>query len=136
MSASDVELVQSTFRKLSEQGVDYVAEDFHPDFEFTTPPALASEPGTYRGTQGVQRWFDSFYEAMDRVAVVPVEVVDAGAGKVAMSFQLQTRGRTTGLELTQDAAMLALIDDGKFRRFEIVATLADALALAGAEDRA
>ncbi len=136
MSASDVELVESTFRKLSERGVDYVAEDFHPDFEFTTPPQLASEPGTYRGTEGVQRWFDSFYEAMDQVAVVPTEIVDAGPGKVALAIQLQTRGRSTGLELTQDAALLALVDNGKFRRFEVVATLADALALADEEERA
>jgi ketosteroid isomerase-like protein len=134
VSASDVELVESTFRRLNEEGVDYVAESFHPDFEFTTPAALASEPDTYRGVEGVQRWFDSFYEAMDQVAIVPTEIVDAGPGKVAISMEVRTRGRTTGLELKQAAAMLIRISGEQVTRFEIVATLPEALALAAAEE--
>ena len=34
----------------------------HSDFEATTPPSLASEPDTYRGPDGIRRWFDSFDE--------------------------------------------------------------------------
>jgi ketosteroid isomerase-like protein len=130
MSAADVELTKSIFSRLAEGGVDAVADSFHPDFEFTTPPALASEPDTYRGIEGVRRWFDTFYEAMDRVVLDPTEIVDAGDGKVVVAFQILTRGRTTGLELSQDAAMLIRIADNRALRFEIVADLDAALSLA------
>jgi ketosteroid isomerase-like protein len=130
MSAGDVELVESIFKRLAEEGIDFVADSFHPDFEFATPPALASEPDTYRGLEGVRRWYDSFYEAMDEVSVVPTELVDAGPEKVAIAMQLRARGRVTGLELTQDAAMLIRLRDGKAWRFEIVPTLPEAVALA------
>ncbi len=133
MAASDVAIVESIFQKLSDEDLDFDPDSFHPDFEFTTPPQLASEPDTYRGVDGVRRWFESFYEAMDRVSVVPTEIVDAGAGKVAIAMELQTRGRATGLELTQGAAMLIRLRDGKAWRFEIVATLPEALALAETE---
>ena len=133
MSQSDVELVREIFARLGEDGVDAVAENLHPDFEFATPPQLASEPGTYRGLEGIRRWFDSFYEAMDMVRLQPDQIVDAGPGKVVVEFRILTRGRSTGLELSQEAAMLIRLVDGKAWRFEIVATKDEAQALAEVE---
>jgi len=69
VSASDVEFARSVLERLATGGVDAVADVFHDDFEFTTPPGLASEPDTYRGIEGVRRWYDSFYEAMDEVRI-------------------------------------------------------------------
>lgn len=135
MSASDVEFARSVLERLATGGVDAVADVFHDDFEFTTPPGLASEPDTYRGIEGVRRWYDSFYEAMDEVRIEPVELVDAGEGKVAVAFRLVARGRTTGIEASQEAGMLIRIQDGLIARFEIVPALEDAIALAGDEVR-
>lgn len=132
MSAAEVELTRKLFALLAEGGVDATADSFHPDFEFTTPAHLASEPGTYRGVEGARRWFDTFYEAMDRVEIVPVEIVDAGKERVALSMRLESRGRSTGLEVSQDGAMLVHFADGKILLFEIVASLDEALALAAA----
>jgi len=133
VSATDVELSRTVFERLEEGGVEAVADRFHDDFEFTTPAGLASEPDTYRGVDGVRRWFDSFYEAMDEVRIEPVDLVDAGDGRVAVEFRLVARGRTSGIEAAQEAAMLVRLRDGLILRFEIVATLAEALALAGKE---
>ena len=33
----------------------------------TTPANLAAEPDTYRGHEGIRRYFDSFYDVMDEV---------------------------------------------------------------------
>jgi ketosteroid isomerase-like protein len=136
VSEADVELAKSIFERLAGGGVEAVADSFDKDFEFTTPAALASEPDTYRGVEGVRRWFDSFYEAMDRVELVPRDIVDAGEGRVAVAFTIETRGRTTGLELTQEAAMLVRIRDERAHRFEIFPTLDEALELAEAEESA
>jgi ketosteroid isomerase-like protein len=131
MSASDVELVRDSLKLLSEGGVDAAAATFHPDFEFTTPPELASEPGTYHGEEGARAWFDSFYEAMDEVAIIPGELVNAGDGLVAGPFTLSARGRSTGLEFSQNAGILATVSDGKLRKLDIYPTLERALAAAG-----
>lgn len=130
MSAADVELTRSTFQRLAGEGVEAVLDNFHPDFEVTTPPDLASEPDTYRGHDGLRRWFDSFYEAMDRVAIEPTEIVDAGEGRVAVAFRLVARGRSTGIELAQEAAMLVMLENGLVMRMELVASLEQALAKA------
>ena len=99
------------------------------DFEMSTPPDLAAEPDTYRGHDGVRRWFETFYEAMDEVRIEPREIVPAGE-RVGMSFRMTARGRTTGLEMVQEAAALSTVVDGKVTRLEFFPTLDDALAAA------
>ena len=131
MSAADVALTRRIFQRLADEGVEAVIDNFHPDFEVTTPPDLASEPGTYRGHDGLRRWFDSFYEAMDKVDIEPTEIVDVGEGRVAVAFRLVARGRSTGIELAQEAAMLVALEDGLAVRMELAASLEQALAKAG-----
>ena len=130
MSEADLELAREFFVLLNEGGVDAVAASLHPDFEFTTPPELASEPGTYRGADGLRAWYDSFYEAMDEVRVEPQEFVDVGDGLVAAAFTLIARGRSTGLEFSQNAGLLLLVEDGLARGSKIFATLDEALTAA------
>ena len=73
----------------------------HPEFEVTTPADLAAEPDTYRGPDGVRRYFDSFYEAMDEIRFEPREFLEAG-GRVIVPITLTARGRTTGIEARQE----------------------------------
>jgi ketosteroid isomerase-like protein len=130
MSEADLELAREFFARLNEGGVDAVAANLHPDFEFTTPPELASEPGTYRGAEGLRAWYDSFYEAMDEVRVEPSEFVQVGDGLVAAAFTLVARGRSTGLEFSQNAGLLMRMKDGLAHGSEIFATLDEAVAAA------
>jgi len=67
VSGENLETVQRGFDAFNENGVEGILPLIHPDFEATTPPSLASEPDTYRGHDGVRRWFDSFYEVMDGI---------------------------------------------------------------------
>ena len=58
MSQEDVELLQEVLEALDEGGVDAVLPFIHPDFEFSTPPSISVEPDTYRGHDGLRRYFD------------------------------------------------------------------------------
>ena len=78
MSSQNVELVRRGFEALSEGGVEALLPFIHPEFEVTTPANLASEPDTYRGHEGIRRYFDSFYDAMDEVRFEPGEFQEAG----------------------------------------------------------
>jgi uncharacterized protein len=130
VTADNTELVRAGFEALSEGGVEALLPFIHPEFEVTTPANLASEPDTYRGHEGLRRYFDSFYEAMDEVGFEPQELREVG-GRVIVPVTLTARGRTTGIEASQDFVMVWSLRDGQAIRLETYATVDEALAAAG-----
>ncbi|MBN1527593.1 MAG: nuclear transport factor 2 family protein [Thermoleophilaceae bacterium] len=121
--SGDVEaVVRDAFRALAEGGVEAMLPYVHEEFVMITPPELASEPDTYRGPAGVQRWFDSFYEAMDEVRIEPHELRTYGDDLVGIAFRMVARGRTTSLELIQEACARCEVLEGEIRRITFFAT--------------
>ena len=118
-------IVRDAFDALSEGGVEAMLPFVHEDFEMVTPPDLASEPDTYRGPAGVRRWFDSFYEAMDEVRIEPLEVRSYSDALVGIAFRMVARGRTTSLELIQEACARCEVDEDTVRRMTFFATWED-----------
>ena len=133
MSEENVDLVRQGFERLREQGVAGLLPFIHPDFEVTTPAALAAEPDTYRGPDGIRRYFDSFYEAMDRVAFEPLELIEVGDA-VVVPMTLRTRGRTSGIETEQRVVQIWELEGGKAIRVRVFATLDEAMAAARAPE--
>jgi len=131
MASDNVEIVKRGFDAFNENGVDGILPFVHTDFEATTPPELASEPDTYRGHEGVHRWFDSFYEVMDEIRWEPREFIEAG-DRIVVDFTLKARGKSTGLEFGQHAFMVWELRDGKAIGLELFPTLEEALAAARA----
>ena len=114
-------LIREAFEALSEGGVEAMLPYVRHDFEMITPPELASEPDTYRGPEGVRRWFDSFYEAMDEVRIEPREIRTYD-DVVGIAFRMVARGRTTSLELIQEACARCEVEDGGIRRITFFAS--------------
>ena len=131
MASDNLEIVKRGFDAFNENGVDGILPFVHTDFEATTPPELASEPDTYRGHEGVHRWFDSFYEVMDEIRWEPREFIEAG-DRIVVDFTLKARGKSTGLEFGQHAFMVWELRDGKAIGLELFPTLEEALAAARA----
>jgi ketosteroid isomerase-like protein len=132
MSSQNVELVRGGFEALSQGGVEALLPLIHSEFEVTTSADLASEPDTYRGHEGLRRYFDSFYEAMDEIRFEPREFRDAG-GHVIVPVTLTARGRTTGIEASQELVMVWSLREGQAIRVETYATLDEALEATGPE---
>lgn len=126
MAASNLETVKEAFESLSEEGYEALLPLIHPEFEVTTPPELSSEPDTYRGPEGIRRYFESFYEAMDRVEFEPTAFHDVG-GRVVVEFVLHARGRTTGIEVEQHGAFVWTLRDGQAIRLEVYPSFDEAL---------
>ena len=112
---------------LANDGFEAWLSLFDPEFEMKTPAALATEPGTYRGPDGVRRWFDEFYEAMDEVRLEPHEFHAVGEC-VVVPFEIVARGRATGLEMRQYAVQVWRLRDGKALRLELYPDLDSAIA--------
>lgn len=129
MSESNADLVRRGFEAMREGDVDALLPFIHPDFEATTPPGLAAEPDTYRGVEGIRRYFDSFYDAMDRVNFEAQDFIQVGE-RVVVPLTLRARGRTTGIETAQEAVTIWDVKDGKATRIEVYARLEEAMAAA------
>jgi ketosteroid isomerase-like protein len=129
MAESNVQLVRQGFEAMRTGDVEALLPFVHPEFEATTPPQLAAEPDTYRGHDGVRRYFASFYEAMDRVGFDAGEFIPVG-DLVVVDAVLQTRGRTTGIETEQRLALIYELKDGKAYRITVYPTVDEAIAAA------
>lgn len=135
MASSNLEIVERGFEAFNAEGIDGILPFIHPDFEATTPPDLATEPDTYRGHQGVRRWFSSFDEVMDEIRWDARGFREAG-DLVLVEFTLRARGRTTGLDFGQEAVMVWQLRDGKAIRLYLYPTLEQAVAAVEQESSA
>jgi ketosteroid isomerase-like protein len=128
VTTGNVELVERGIEAFNDQGIEGVMPLLHQDFEATTPPELASEPDTYRGPDGIRRWFDSFDEVMDGIRWDAHSFRELGDGRVLVEFTLRARGKTTGLDFGQEAVMVWELRDAKAIRLSLYPTVGEALA--------
>jgi ketosteroid isomerase-like protein len=126
MSQENVEIVRSAYAALAERGVEAVLPFVDPQCESTTPPSLASEPDTYRGHEGVRRWFGSFGDAMEGIYLEGHDFTAVG-DKVLVDTTLHARGRATGIETEQRAFVVFTLRDGLMTRLEAFAERGQAL---------
>jgi len=122
----NLEIVQRGFEAFNRDGIEGIIPLIHPEFEATTPPDLASEPDTYRGPDGVRRWFQSFDEVMDQIRWDARGFRQVG-DRVVVEFTLRARGKTTGLDFGQDAVMVWELRDAKAIRLSLYPTLEQAI---------
>jgi ketosteroid isomerase-like protein len=120
VATRNVELTKRAFDALREDGVDAIPEFVHPEFEMTTLPGQAAEPQTYRGHDGLRRWFDTFYEVMDEISIEPSRYEEVEPGRVLLEFTLRAKGQASGIEVTQDARAIATVRDEKLAHLEFL----------------
>jgi ketosteroid isomerase-like protein len=133
MPQENVEIVRSAYAALAESGVEAALAFTDPQFETTTPPSLASEPDTYRGHEGVRRYFGSFGDGMDGVYFEGQEFTSVG-DKVLVDTKLHGRGRTTGIETEQRAFLVFTLREGLVTSIETFVEQGQALEAAGLEE--
>ena len=126
-------MVRSMLETLNESGVEAALDQIHPDFEGVTPPELSPEPDTYRGHEGVRRYFAGFEGVMDEVRWEADELMEAPDDRVVAGIRLVTRSVATELELELAVWQLCAVRDGKVLRIEGFAKREDALRAAGIE---
>jgi hypothetical protein len=133
MSQKNIEIVRGAYAALAEQGVEAMLAFTDPQFETTTPPSLASEPDTYRGHEGVRRYFGSFGDALEGVYFVGQEFTAVG-DKVLVDTKMHARGRTTGIEAEQRAFLVFTLRDGLVKRVETFAEQGQAIEAAAVQE--
>jgi ketosteroid isomerase-like protein len=110
--------------------IDRILAFVHPDFEGTVPPEFSAEPDTYRGHDGIRRYFRTFDDAMEDVRFHPEQFWEAG-DSVVVTMRLTAKGRQTSIPVEQRFAQVWTLRDDKALSVSTHATLAEALTAAG-----
>ena len=125
MSQENVELVRRLYAELASEGSrqefeqrltdDALTRVLDPDIEWlpVTESLLAVE--TYRGYDGVRRFWGEFLSAWERYRVDPVRFDDAG-DRVAVVVHIV--GRTHELEVAETRSSLFTVRDGRVVRVQ------------------
>ena len=127
VAESDVETMRKAFADLASEGWESILPLVAEDFELTTPPGLATEPDTYRGEEGMRRYWESFYEVMDDIRIEPKEFREV-RDWVVIPFKLTARGQASGIESGIDGVMAWRLRDGLAVRCLVFGGLDEALA--------
>jgi len=107
----------------------------HPEFEGSVPPEFSAEPDTYRGHDGIRRYFRTFQDAMEEVRFQPERFWDAGDA-VVVEMRLTARGRQTSIPVEQRFAQVWTVRDSQATAVTTHATLSAALTEAGLSEGA
>ncbi|MDQ3759789.1 MAG: nuclear transport factor 2 family protein [Actinomycetota bacterium] len=126
MASGDVDLLRAGFERLGADGFESMVPLVHPDFVMETPPGMAAEPQRYEGREGFRRWWTSFYEAMEVVALEPKAFHDLGPERVAIENRMRAVGGTSGIETTREIVLVVSLRDKMMVRIDFYETLAEA----------
>ena len=105
--------------------VDRIAPYVHPDFEGVVPASMSAEPDSYRGLEGVRRYFDLFRETVDDLAF-RVHPVEQHGEWIVVETHITGTGRSSGVPVELRAAGTMQMRDGKLLRLEGHPTLEEA----------
>jgi ketosteroid isomerase-like protein len=126
----NVEILRRGFEGFRRRGIDAMAELIHPEFEGHADPELATEPGVYRGVEGIRRWYEGFEGFMEDVRFETDEFVGSG-DQVLVAARLVGRGAGSGIEVEQRVWQVWTLRDGKAIRLDTYADEAAAREAAG-----
>jgi ketosteroid isomerase-like protein len=123
VTSSELELVERAFGLLDSDTYEQALELVDDRFEMITTSEVASEPGVYRGPEGVRRWWESFLEAMDYVGLDAGSFHEVGDGRVIVEFVIRARGSRSGIVAEQPAIAIATVKGRKLLGLEFFTSL-------------
>ena len=133
MSQENVEALRQGFEAFNSGDIGRILTFAHPDFEAEVPRELSAEPDTYRGHDGIRRYFESFQDVMEEIRFQPERFWDAGQSVVVVA-RLTARGRQTAIPVEQRIAQVWTMRDGRALRVRTYVSLSEALEAAGVSE--
>jgi ketosteroid isomerase-like protein len=130
MSQEDLEIVRQLLEAFNSEDIERVLALTHRDVVVEISPEVSAEPDTYRGHDGMRRYFQSFRDAMDEIRFESEQVVDVGPS-VVVALRLTASGRQTAIRVQQRSAGVWTTAEGKLIRIRSYASADDALKAVG-----
>lgn len=124
-----MEIVRQMFEAFNIEDIEDIIAFTHPDLLVEIPPEISAEPDTYRGHDGMRRYFRSFQDVMEEIRFEPVQLWEVG-DRVVVAVRLTARGRQTAIRVEQRTAGVWRIRDGKVIEVRAYRSPAEALSAA------
>lgn len=129
MSEENIEIVRLAHEHLNSGDVADLIALCDADFELDMS-ARTMNPETYRGHEGIRRFYREVSEVWEEFRWEPQRFVPASA-KVVVLLHSHGRGRGSGIEMARDAAMVWTVREGRAVSLRFFTDQAEALEAAG-----
>ena len=126
-----MQILRETLAAFNSGDLERILHFVHPEFEGVVPPEYSAEPDTYRGHEGIRRYFRTFEEVMEEVRFEPERFWQAGDA-VAVTMRLTAKGRQTSIPVEQRLAQVWRLRDGRVVGVQSYVSVSEALEIAGA----
>jgi ketosteroid isomerase-like protein len=134
MSQEAIDRIKRGYEAFNRGDLEAAVQDLHPDIEWRVALDLPDSPPdeTYRGHEGVMRFWQSWHGAFEGFSVEIEEIIDAGDAVVVVGG-VHGRGAVSGADVATPTFPMVwtLADDGRPIRVEMFQTLEDAKKEAG-----
>jgi len=114
---SKIEQARAAYAAWSARDLDAFVRVFAEDVELQPFLGAGLGASTYRGHQGLRRWFQEANDAWDELRVEPYEFREAG-DRLAVFLRATGRGRGSHAEVEAEIVHVAEFQGGKFTRLE------------------
>jgi ketosteroid isomerase-like protein len=123
---SNIDVVRRLFGDYADGGVEAVLQAADESIVIEIPPELSAEPDTYRGHDGVRRYFAGFEGMIEDVRYEALELTAVGEDVVLAHIRLSGRGLSSGLDVDMEAFVVHELAGGRITRIRVYADLESA----------
>lgn len=130
MSQENIEVVREAYADLGGTG-EPRWDRLHEDVEVYDHDIM--DAGKYRGHAGFIAWTEDWSSAWAEFTMEPEDFLDAG-DRVVMTFSMKATGRTSGVPIERQDAMVFEVRDGKIVRIDYYNSRQQALESVGPDE--
>ena len=113
MSQENVEVVVDTLKRVTDGGVDALAEFWDPGIKWRAAESEIDDVGEMQGPAAVRRHFQDWFDMFDDLTVVAEELIDAGDDHVVAVQRMTGRAKVSGIETEIRFSVVYTLRDGK-----------------------
>ena len=131
MSQQNVELVKRFEDSWAAGDLEATLECVHDDAVFDWSDSSSPFAGTYRGREGLVRFWEELRDAFEEFKPEALEIIEVEPERVITLDVVRGRGKGSGIEIEAQGAMLWSFRDGKIAHAKMFQTKDEALEAAG-----
>jgi ketosteroid isomerase-like protein len=129
--SENLELVRRALRRFSEQDVDGMVDEVHPEVEIDYSESDAPDASVYRGHAGCRAFLRGRYEDFEERSFETLELIDVPSSSVVAVGQMRGTGRGSGVAVEARSVTLWTLRDGKVEHIKLCRSRAAAFECLG-----
>ena len=133
MSQENVEIVADAFKAFADEGLDALAEYWHPDINWRAMEGAPDDVGEMYGTEAARRYVQEWLDMFEGFTNVAGELLDVGDDRVVAAQHVTGRARHSGIETELRYAAVYTLRERKIIRIREYSTREEALKAVGLE---